>query len=464
MCERILFLTGKLARAQLDRVLQSMPATCFDAVVHEMGISVAGLMTADMIRRRLDPPEDIARIIVPGRCSGNLDKLSHLYGLPVERGPEDLKDLPEYFGFERQKPDLSRYDINIFAEIVDAPHLTVAEILSRARYYQQVGADVVDIGCLPDQPFPHLSDAIECLHDHEIVVSVDSLNTDELIIAGKAGADYLLSLNADTLWIAEEVSSVPVLIPTVSGGMDSLLQAMDALDARGREYIADPILDPLLFGFTEALLRYRQLRSSRPDTEILMGIGNVTELTDSDTGGINAVLIAIASELGIRNILTTEVSPHARRAVAEVDSARRLMFSARESNTLPRGISDCMLSLHERKPFPHAREEIAEVAALVRDPSYRIQNSVEGIHVYNRDGLHSACDPFHFLPKLEFRGDVSHAFYMGAELARAQIAWQLGKRHVQDQELNWGCATTQQTPCGSSSDLPTALDKTGSRS
>jgi hypothetical protein len=37
--------------------------------------------------------------------------------------------------------------------------------------------------------------------------------------------------------------------------------------------------------------------------------------------------------------------------------------------------------------------------------------------------------------------DASHAFYMGVELARAQLAWQLGKRYVQDQELAWGAAT-----------------------
>ena len=36
--------------------------------------------------------------------------------------------------------------------------------------------------------------------------------------------------------------------------------------------------------------------------------------------------------------------------------------------------------------------------------------------------------------------DASHAFYLGVELARAQIAFQLGKRYVQDRELDWGVA------------------------
>ena len=40
----------------------------------------------------------------------------------------------------------------------------------------------------------------------------------------------------------------------------------------------------------------------------------------------------------------------------------------------------------------------------------------------------------------ELEEDAAHAFYLGVELARAQIAWQLGKRYAQDEELHWGAA------------------------
>ena len=36
--------------------------------------------------------------------------------------------------------------------------------------------------------------------------------------------------------------------------------------------------------------------------------------------------------------------------------------------------------------------------------------------------------------------DGAHAFYLGVELARAEIAWRLGKRYVQDQDLDWHSA------------------------
>jgi hypothetical protein len=60
------------------------------------------------------------------------------------------------------------------------------------------------------------------------------------------------------------------------------------------------------------------------------------------------------------------------------------------------------------------------------------------VHVYNREGLHQSTDPFELYPHLKVDDDASHAFYLGVELARAQIAWQLKKRYVQDQELEWG--------------------------
>ncbi len=98
------------------------------------------------------------------------------------------------------------------------------------------------------------------------------------------------------------------------------------------------------------------------------------------------------------------------------------------------------MAVHARKPFPDSPDEIAETATAIKDPSYRVQVSQDGIHVYNRDGHHVARDPFDIWPNLGLDADGGHAFYMGVETARAQIAWQLGKRHVQDEELDWGCA------------------------
>jgi dihydropteroate synthase-like protein len=453
--ENILFLTGSLAEKQLNRVLREMDAGSFQWRVHNLGLKVAALMTAEMIKRRLKETGDADRILVPGRCRGDLEALSRHFGIPVQRGPEELMDLPRFFGFEGKPPDLSRYDVRIFAEIVDAPNLNVEAMLKRAACYAADGADVIDLGCLPDTPFPHLAESVQALKAAGYQVSVDSMQNEELLSGGEAGADFLLSLHEENLWIADRVASRPVLIPANPGDLDSLERAMTRLDETGRAYIADPILDPIHFGFTESIVRYQGLRREHPHTEIMMGVGNITELTEADTTGINAVLMGIISELHVTNILTTQVSPHCRSAVREADAARRIMYWARQEKSLPKQVDSSLSGLHEIRPYPFSFEQISELAADVRDPNFRIQVSPEGIHLYNRDGLITHDDPFDFYPRLGVEEDGGHAFYLGVELARAQIAHQLGKRYVQDQALCWGVALagveqdmTQQQPPG----------------
>jgi dihydropteroate synthase-like protein len=439
MSEHILFLTGQLAERPLNRVLEQMALPDRTWSVRQLGVKVAALMTADMIRRRLTDIAGVDRIIIPGRCRGDLEALSQHFGIRVERGPDELMDLPRHFGLEGKPADLSRYDVRIFAEIVDAPRLGIDAILARAESFRADGANVIDLGCLPDTPFDHLEESVRRLKEAGFRVSIDSMRTEELLAGGRAGADYLLSLHEDTLWIAGEVDAVPVLIPRQPGDLASLERAMEGMRALDRPFIADPILDPIHFGFVDSLARYHSLRGSHPNVEIMMGIGNLTELTEADTTGINALLMGVISELGITNVLVTQVSPHCRTAIREADRARRIMYWARQEHSLPKQIDGGLAAHHERTPFPYALDAIREMAADVHDPNFRIQVSAEGVHLYNRDGLMSFTDPFDVYPHLKVEDDASHAFYLGVELARAEIAFKLGKRYVQDRPLQWGC-------------------------
>lgn len=443
--EKLIFLTGHLAEPRLAAVVAGLGLPQGSWRIANIGIKVAALMTEKIVRNRLKGPLEASRVIVPGRSRMDLESLAGHFGVPFERGPDELVDLPQYFGRGGRPPDLSRYDIRIFAEIVEAPQISLDALVTRARAHSKAGADVIDIGCQPDVPYPGLEDAVRALKAEGLKVSVDSGNVDELARAAKAGADYVLSLDEDSLDAVAGTACVPILVPKPHGDLDSLVRAIAKARAKNIPVIADPVLDPIHFGFMASLERYAELRRRDPDVEILMGTGNLTELTDADSQGVTALLAGICSELRITNVLIVQVSPHTRRTVEEHDAARRLMFRAREDASLPKGLGGGMLSLHDLVPYTQTPEEIAASASEIRDLNYRITTASDGIHIYNRVGHHVAADPFDLFPKLGVESDGGHAFYLGYELAKAEIAQALGKRYAQDNPLDWGIAADKKS-------------------
>ena len=113
--EVILFLTGKLAEKQLTKILKNMsiPSPCkkppeWNYRVRQLGLSVAALMTGDLILRRLKDVKGINKVILPGRVRVDIDKLSNSYGIPFQRGPEELRDIPEFFGRSEKKKEINK--------------------------------------------------------------------------------------------------------------------------------------------------------------------------------------------------------------------------------------------------------------------------------------------------------------------------------------------------------------------
>src|SRR5262249_60520078 len=147
----VLCVTGRLAEPPLRRVVAELAGSA--GIVPEvavLGISVAALMHVDFVRRKLSVPAHIDRVVLPGWCQGDLADLDRHFGKTFERGPKDLHDLPEYFGQREKRPaDLSRFDIEIIAEINHAPRLSDAEILRQAEDYRAAGADVAHLDWVP---------------------------------------------------------------------------------------------------------------------------------------------------------------------------------------------------------------------------------------------------------------------------------------------------------------------------
>ena len=100
MRDRIALITGHMAKARLEKAMAQIGSEAFDWVVVDAGVKVAALITEAILRRRIDLPEGTTRILVPGRCRADLDGLTGHFGVPVERGPDEIVDFPAFFGLE----------------------------------------------------------------------------------------------------------------------------------------------------------------------------------------------------------------------------------------------------------------------------------------------------------------------------------------------------------------------------
>ena len=241
MSDKLLFLTGHLAERRLTEIVDDLAPKRAAWTVQNLGIKVAALMTEAIVEKRLPRPLAADRVIVPGRSRMNLDRLSNHYGVAFERGPDELVDLPQHFGKGGKPPDFSKHDVRIFAEIVEAPGLSVDDVLARAAIYDAQGADVIDIGCQPDVEFSHLEAVVSALKAAGYKVSVDSGDPDELRRGAVAGADFVLSLDETNLEIVSDTKCVPVLVPKPHGDLDSLVRALDKAETLGlKGVMADP--------------------------------------------------------------------------------------------------------------------------------------------------------------------------------------------------------------------------------
>jgi len=440
--ERVLFVTGKLAEPGLRRVLADM-APPFVSDVAALKITVAALMTTPWIASHLDVPAGTDLVMIPGLCEGDTRAIGERFGVLVEKGPKDLREIPRHFGRAATAPDYGAWDIEIVAEINNAPKLSRREIRAAAEYFRASGADVIDIGCTPGLGFPALADVVGELVAAGLRVSVDTFDCDEIRTAVNAGAELVLSVNSSNLPIVEDLAGSRarvVAIPDLGGSLETLEPTLAELERRNVRYLIDPILEPVGFGFMASLERYAEVRRRYPRAEMMMGIGNLTELMAADSTGVNAMLTAVCQELGVRTVLTTEVIPWARGAVREIDVARRLMHHAVTGRTIPKGVDDRLVTVKDPDVLTYTEEELRALQAGITDPNFRIFAGREGITVLNCDVFVRGTDIREIFEQLDV-DDPSHAFYLGKELARASLAVTLGKTYRQEGALSWGYLT-----------------------
>jgi dihydropteroate synthase len=430
-----LFVTGRLAEPALRGVVSGLE---IDHQIAVMNISVAALMTTRWIAKRLQTPEGVDNIVIPGLCEGDVDTLQQATGLPVRKGPADVRALPEWYGREAVRAELGPRDVRVFAEINDVQSLTREQLIDRALAYRADGADVIDLGLSLDRSW--LSEGpptIAALRERGLSVSIDTLDPEHIRMADAAGAEYVLSLTPDTIDLIEDLRATPVLIthdPDDLDGLDRMAAHANALD---HPYMLDSILVPINSGFAASLARYVEVRRRHPEAEMLMGIGNLTELTEADTTGVTALLIGFCQEVGIGAVLTTEVIGWAYGAVRATVLAAQIMHLAQAQARPPKHIDSGLVTSRDESMRAPSEEELRAMQSQISDSNYRLFADAEWLYAFNGDRFVREANMYAVFNQLDV-AEPSHAFYLGKELMKATIARGLRKNYRQEGPLDWG--------------------------
>ena len=348
--QSLLLVTGRLAEPALRRMLPQWQQQ-FDVrlSLQVMPITVAALMSPQWLAKHLEIPEDCDAIILPGYCAGDLRPLQELTDLPIHLGPRDVRQLAEFFGGKLDPPSLDSYSIDIIAEINHAPRLAIDDLIFQAESLKNDGANVIDIGCEPGTVWQEVGTVVRELVDRGLRISIDSLNPQEIAPAVENGASLVLSVNSSNRRAALDWGCEVVVIPDNPADWLQISETVEFLAAQDVPLRIDPILEPIGFGFAASLARYMEARKTWPTAEIMMGIGNLTELSDVDSSGINFLLLAICEELSIRSILTTQVINWARSSVKECDIARRMVHLAVQQKVPPKNMISSTVRWPQRR-------------------------------------------------------------------------------------------------------------------
>lgn len=444
----ILFVTGQLAEAAVRAIVRDVAAEVgFDYSIAVLPITVAALMTPKWLLRKLQVPAEVTRIVVPGALESGIDQLRSALHVTVDCGPRDIRNLAEFFGKKREIADqLNEHSIEILAEINHAPALSLEQLVDSAKALAAQGADVIDLGCTPGSQWSRVGDAVSALRDVGLRVSIDSFDAQEVALACRAGAELVLSVNSRNRAAALDWGVEVVVVPNAPSDEKKFFDTIDFLLARDVRMRLDPILEPIGCGFARSLQRYSDCRKRFDALPMLMGIGNLTELTDVDSAGVNLLLLGICQELRIESVLTTNVINWARTSVQECDIARRLVHYAVQHRIPPKRLDDRLIIARDPKVNRFSDDVIEQLADAIRDANVRLLAQDGLIHLLAA-GLHfQGSDPFAVFEQalsspLGERIDASHAFYLGFEMSKALTALTLDKQYEQDEALRWGYLT-----------------------
>jgi dihydropteroate synthase-like protein len=418
-------------------------------------------------------------VIVSGMCTASFEQVERKTGVPVFRGPRHAADLAlilplldsitlsrtvpaDEFLAEKKAVDAMRrvegYEttagfafmirgvkigggsrIKVLAEVMDAPRR--ADIRDVVDRYFTDGADIVDLGFGFDATEKDVAEVFSRLDGIDRPLAVDTQDP-ELIRAALVRADLVLSLQEKNIpLVGREVADAGVAAVVVPG--DSTLKKNTAKAKRAGIscIIADPLLQPVGSGLVLSLENFRKIQYP-----LFFGAGNVTELLDADSTGVNALLAGMAMEVGAAVVFTSEHSDKTKGSIREMRRATEMMVLSSD-RPYPKDLGIDLLVLKEKRKRREPSIEYETVITakkmpdeIIYDPKGNFRIGIDGDHIVAV--IHGKAIRGKRWQDVLFtilsQGDVSlldHAGYLGQELYKAELAIRYDRSFEQDGEF-----------------------------
>ena len=353
---RILLPTGAATAETVRRA-----AAGFDADVVVTG-KIASFLTPHALRDLITKGTYDA-VMVSGMCTVSFEQVERETGVPVYRGPRHAADLAGVLPLVGKVP-LSRTvpaddflaagkaedakervaaaendagpefvirgvkiggtsRMKVLAEIMDAHR--EEDIAGRVEQYFSCGADIVDLGFGFDATPDDVKRVFSEVEEIDRPLAVDTQDPD-LIRAALFRADLVLSLQeANIPKVGKDVAQAGAAAVVVPGESTLTKNIARARRAGISCIIADPLLQPVGSGLVASLRQFKDY-----GCPLFFGAGNVVELLDADSIGVNALLAGMAMEAGASIIFTSEHSDKTRGSVKEMRRATEMMVLAQD--------------------------------------------------------------------------------------------------------------------------------------
>lgn len=475
-------MTGKMAYPVVKEAVGDM------ADVLMLDIGVAAFVTPKLLAAAIADKRDYDLILVTGLSTADFSGLEKQAGMKIRLGPKHAYDIPlalknaDRIEFSHTIPadvllaDIKRdnaykefHDIEessmpafmlktvkiggtstmkVMAEVVDATKMSDVDLIRKIDSY--ASADIIDLGVPLESTPEAVRHAVKVARSTTFKpISVDTLIPEYIEAGIGAGANLVLSLDSSNLdrvggLIAEK--DIPAVVIPDDETLESLYRNIEKAASMGiKRIIADPVLSPIGNCVVTSIERYLEFRREYPDMPLFFGAGNVTELIDADSIGVNAMLAGLAMEVRASILFTTEHSQKSINGTDELKRACMMMALAGYRRSPPKDLGIDLLVIKEKRPRkdvvePGGRVVTASSHAFYQDPAGSFNIFVDRGRIYAKSGDTTiegtdAISLLHTIVDMGLVSRLDHAGYLGSELKKAELALRFNRTYLQDDKF-----------------------------